>query len=316
MLCLSSQRIDTDFERAWAPVVGPIEHHIARFVSRGFLSEAPLEEKFDEKFRISDLKQMLDTRDIKIKGKKGEMIAALIDAMPAEEAATLVADVRIYRPTPEGQRRISGYVLQKEKAWKEMEAGALEILARGDVRKAWSRIAKYQSSQVQPEARWARGIPEPLLEEAAHLVRLEYDDLPLNEAQRRMAGAHLALSVLLGESFADAGKRMLRFTDGLFDWSQALMFLRPSPCGTEHEAGAAALAELYASTRIKEAHAACELDSLKSVRLGKGIKILPAHCLDCSICNGGKYQYEWSEIEALPRLPRQIGCQCSYAAWL
>ncbi|HEY3273081.1 MAG TPA: hypothetical protein VGJ92_04925, partial [Methanocella sp.] len=257
-----------------------------------------------------------EDRDIRIKGKKGEMIAALLGAIPPEEAALQVADVRLYRPTPAGRHRIESYLDLKEKTKAEMESETFALLLKGDIRRAGSRIARHQMSLMFPEPQWTRGVPEPLLVEAAHLIRFSYDDLPLDEAQRKAAGAHLAMSVLLGESPADAGKRLAAFTDGLFDWSQALAFSRPSPCGKEASSGAEPLPELYARTKIKEALAACELNSLKSDRLGKGIRILPVHCADCNICNGGKYQYEWSEIEALPRLPRQMGCHCTYAAWL
>jgi hypothetical protein len=50
LLCLSRQRIDLQMEQAWTPIVGPLEHNIARFVSRGFLEEAPLADKFDAKY--------------------------------------------------------------------------------------------------------------------------------------------------------------------------------------------------------------------------------------------------------------------------
>lgn len=316
LLCLSSQRIDMQTEQLWTPIVGPLEHNIARFVSRGFLEEAPLADKFDAKYRVADLKQLLESKDIKARGKKCEMIATLLDVMPPDGATVLVADVRLYRPTPAGRHRIESYLDYKERAKADMETEAFALVLKGDVRRAWSRIARHQTAQMFPDPAWTRGVPEPLLVEAGHLIRFSYDDLPLDAAQRKAAGAHLAMSVLMGESLADAGKRLTSFTDGLFDWSQALAFSRPSPCGKETLSGTESLPELYAMTRIKEAMAACELNSLKSDRLGKGIRILPVHCADCNICNGGKYQYEWSEIEALPRLPRQMGCQCSYAAWL
>jgi hypothetical protein len=316
LLSLSSQRIDMQTEQMWTPIVGPLEHNIARFISRGYIEEAPLEDKFDAKYRASDLKQMLESRDIKIKGKKSEMIAALLGSMPVEEAAALVTDVRLYRPTPSGRHRIESYLGQKEKARSDMQAEAFALLLKGDVRRAWSRIARYQMTLMFPDAIWTRGVPEPLLVEAGHLLRFSYDDLPLEPTQRKAVGAHLAMSVMMGESLADAGKRLAAYTSGLFDWSQALAFSQPSPCGKETMSDAKSLPELYATTRIKEALAACDLNSLMSDRLGKGIRILPAHCADCSICHGGKYQYEWSEINELPRLPRQMGCECSYSAWL
>jgi hypothetical protein len=264
LLSLSSQRIDMQTEQTWTPVVGPLEYNIARFVSRGFLEEAPIEAKIDTKYRVADIKQMLEGKNIKLKGKKGEMIAALLGASTPDEASALVADVRLYRPTPAGQHRIESYLNLKEKAKADMESEAFALLLKGDVRRAWSRIARYQTAQMFPDPIWTRGVPEPLIDEASHLIRFGYDDLPLDAAQRKAAGAHLAMSVLTGESFADAGRRLEKFTSGLFDWSQALAFSRPNPCGKDDPSVAESLPELYARTKIKEALAACELNSLKS----------------------------------------------------
>jgi hypothetical protein len=224
--------------------------------------------------------------------------------------------MRLYRPTPAGQHRIDSFIAMKEKSRQEMESETLSLLLKGDVRRAWTRIGRYQSMQMFPDPKWSRNIPEPLANEAECLLGLDYSDLPLDEPGRKHAGALLAYSVMLGESFAETGKRLAAYTDGLFDWAQAMAFMRPSPCGSEAETGPVSLTEMYATTRIKEALGHCELKSLKSERLGKGIRILPVHNVDCSVCHGGKYQYEWSEIDSLPILPRQVGCQCTYVAWL
>jgi signal transduction histidine kinase len=115
------------------------------------------------------------------------MIAAFIAAVSPADAEALVADVRLFRPTPAGSHRIESYVATKEKARQEMEADAMALLLRGDARRAWSRMGRYQMAQMFPDPKWTRGVPEPLLQEAACLMRLSYDDLPLDEAQRLAA---------------------------------------------------------------------------------------------------------------------------------
>lgn len=316
LLSLSRQRVDLEMEQKWTPIVGPLAQNIARFISKGLLEEASLQDKLDAKYRVADLKQMLEKKGVSCKGKKYEMIEAFVTFTPVDEAASLVADVRLYRATPAGQHRIDTHLAGKEKARLEMETEALQSLWRGDTRKAWARIAKYQADQILPDPKWSRPIPQPLQNEAGYLLSFAYNDLPLNEAQRKMVGAHLALSIMLGESFAESGRRLIKYTEGQFDWAQATAFHRPSPCGKDDACDAATLAEMYATTRIQEALASCELEGLMSDRLGKGIKILPVYGVDCSICHSGKYTYEWSEIDKLPKLPRQMGCQCTYAAWL
>jgi hypothetical protein len=116
LLCLSSQRTGMQTEQLWTPIVGPLEHNIARFVSRGFLEEAPLADKFEAKYWVADLKQLLEGKDIKAGGKKGEMVATLLEAMPPDGAAALVMDVRLYRPGVIASRHFS--LTKRKRTWK------------------------------------------------------------------------------------------------------------------------------------------------------------------------------------------------------
>lgn len=317
LLCLSRQRVDLAMEHAWTPVAGPLEHNIAMFISDGLLEEAALDEKIDARYKATEIKEMLDGRGIKAKGKKQEMITMLINSMTQAQAESLVADVRMFHLTDQGNLKIEAYKAASEKARREMESDAITLLTKGDVRKAWSRIGRYYEGQLSTDSKWTRPIPDILACEATHLLKMPFDDLPLTGLQRKELGAQLALAVLLGEPFEEAGKRMINYVNGAFDWGHALAFHMPNPCGCSSQPGdAEALAELYATTRILEALSVCELNSLKSFRTGKGIKVLPIHGNDCHVCHSGKFTYAWSELEQLPKLPRQIGCHCKYAAWL
>ena len=317
LLCLSRQRVDFTMEHAWTPVAGPLEYNIARFISDGLLEESSLDEKIDARYKAAEIKEMLDDRGIKAKGKKQEMITMLVNSMTQADAESLVADVRMFRLTEQGNRKIDGYRASLEKTRKEMESEAITCLTKGDVRKAWSRIARFYEGQLNTDSRWTRPIPDIQACEATHLLKMPYDDLPLAGLQRREVGAQLALSVLLGEHFEDAGKRLIAYIGNSFDWTQALAFHMPNPCGiSEDMTDAESLATRYATTRICEALTTCELTSLKAFHTGKGIKVLPIRGNDCNVCHSGKFTYAWSELEQLPKLPRQIGCHCTYAAWL
>ena len=317
LLCLSRQRVDIPMEQTWAPIAGPLEQNIAKFVSDGLLEDISVEGKIDAKYKVQEIRQMLESRGIKAKGKKQEMISVLLGSMPAEQAEALVSDIRMFGLTEAGIQKLEAYRAAKEKAWNAAESEAIALLVRGDARKAWARMARHFEGQLTNDPKWTKPVPDMLACEASYLVRMPYDDLPLTEYQRREFGAQLALSVLLGETFEDAGNRIGKFAGSGFEWGQVLLFSRPSPCGSA--AGtteATSLAELYATTRIHEALQKCGLNSLKSSKLGKGIKVLPVNGSECQVCHSGKYHYSWSELEQLPKLPRQMGCYCTYAAWL
>jgi len=323
LICLAELPVDERLQNTWMPIAGPLEHNIALFISEGLIEEASLKEKLESKFRVADIKALLEKHCIPAKGKKSELIAKFLDALPYATAAKEVADVRLYRATEEGRKRIYSYLRQKEMARKAMENEALVRLMKGDVVGAGQRIALYESRQVFPRGAgidWAKGMPETFLKIAGYLLAHDYEELPLLEAQRKEVGARLALSAMLGEPYAEAGKRILDVANGEFGWKVFGNVLRTDPCCGYAKAcnldDPLEVAQLYARMRLGEACMSLDLEKLSASRLGRGIRILPANGDRCISCTNGKQQYTWSEIKDLPRLPRHWGCQCTYAAWI
>src|SRR5271157_5765389 len=300
LMCLTKQQVDQNMSQAWTPIVGSLEQNIASFISEGLVEEASIEEKFDAKYRVADLKTLLERHSIPAKGRKNELIARYLDSIPLTTAANDVAGVRLYHATGKGKKSIDSYLNQKEMDRKMMEASAMAYLTNGDITRAGQRIALYESQQVFHRGTaidWTKGMPESYQKIAAYLIAYNYDELPLMESQRKEVGAKLALSVLLGESHDEAGRRILEVANCDLD--------------DPYE-----IAKLYATTRINEASTNVDLETLSAYRLGKGIRILPANNDNCVSCTRGKHQYLWSEIQNLPRLPKQWGCQCTYSAWI
>lgn len=322
LLCLSKRQVDSKVEDIWTPLLGSVQHQIARFLSDGYLEEASLEEKYDIKFRVAEVKQLLESHQIQAKGKKSDLIKKYVDTIPHDPASTLVADIRLYHLTKKGQSYIDAYVKQKESDRMSMETSALANLLKGDIVRAGACISLYESKQIFKRGTgidWLKGMPVSYLQSAAYLVSYRYDELPLMASQRKSIGALLALSVLLGESYEQAGARLMRISNGEFSWAVFGNVLRTNPCcgyaSTCDPDDPEAIATLYARMRISESHVYRDLEALASSHIGKGIRILPAngdHCLKCS----GKHHFLWSEIHSLPKLPKQWGCQCTYAVWI
>lgn len=323
LMSLTRQQVDQDLQQTWTPIVGSLEHNIALFTSEGLVEEASLEEKFDSKFRVADLKELLEKHHISAKGKKAELIAKYLDSIPHAAAAADVADVRLYRATAEGKKHLELYEKQKEVARKTMEMAAIAHLMSGDVIRAGQRIAQHETQQVfarGPGIDWSRGMPEPYLKLATYLLAHSYDELPLLENERKEVGARLSLSALLGETYAEAGKRILDVANGEFGWAVFANVLRTDPCcgyaKTCNLDDPLEVAQMYARMRMSEACTSHDLEKLATSRIGKGIRILQANGDRCMSCTMGKHQYSWDELQKLPRLPRHWGCQCTYAAWI
>ncbi len=325
LICLTKQQVDQELQQAWTPIVGSLEQNIALFCSEGLLEEASLEEKFDSKYRVVDIKSLLEKHQISVspKARKSEMIARYLDCIPANTASNEVADIRRYRLTGKGKKQVEFYIASKEMARKTMEASAMAYLMNGDTTRAGQRISLYESQQVFSRGQgidWSKGMPEAYLKLATYLVSHDYTELPMLETQRKEVGAKLALSALLGETYAEAGRRILDVSNGEFGWAVFGNVLRTNPCcgyaTTCNLDDPLEIAQLYARMRMGEACTNMDLEKLSALKLGKGIKILPANGNHCITCTRGKHQYSWSEIQSLPRLPKQWGCLCTYSAWI
>jgi hypothetical protein len=246
---------------------------------------------------------------------------ALLKVLPAVEVTRLVGDLILYHATPSGQQVIDAYLEEKCRAWAAVEADALAFLVKGDSHQAARRIAEHEAQQVFPSGLgidWSHGMPTAYLLQAVYLVKQSYDDLPLEEDQRRLVCAHLALSALLGSSFSDASKRLLSVTAGQFSCPSLAQFLQGDPQGSyagdfvgEDDPGS--LAYLYAYTRLREATEMVNLRELVSAHFGQGIEI--RHDGGCKVCDSGKHKFRWSEFRSIPKLPRHWGCDCSYEEW-
>ena len=314
LIRVTKQPVDAAMQAAWAPLVGSVADNVMRFVRSGLLEEATPLEKISCKFRVADLKPLLKQHGAKTSGKKAELIATFLKVLPTDDVTRLVGDMKLYHATALGQRAIDAYLEDQRRAWEAVETDTLACLLKGDVNTACRRIAEYDARQVFP----SHGTLTASLDQAVYLLMHSYADLPLPENQRRLVGAHLALSALLGSGYEDASRRLLAVTSGAFSCPALDEFLRGDPAGSyagdfAGEDGAS-VAYLYAFSRLREATEATKLRELVSAHFGQGIEI--RHDGGCRICDRRKHKYRWSEIGAIPKLPLHWGCDCSYEAWM
>ena len=315
----------------WSPIVGSLERKVDRFLEDGLLEDVSISERLCCVYGVAELKELLKEKGVKPKGKKSDLIDALIVALGAENISELVKHVQLYRLTEPGQEQLDAFEKRKTIERARMEELALLSLVKGDMKRAAEIVSQHEAGKV-----FQRGMStgaagggfrffEADLQAALFLVKYEYEDLPLSPDRRRRVGAALALSKLLGESTFDAGRRLLELAEGEFRCPSLSGPLMDSRCRVEsyeidpdmpQEIAELQAPELYARTRLFEANSYCQLRELKTDRTGRGVSILPHDEQACTICLGGRLDYSWSEIGKLPRLPRDWGCGCSYLAWI
>ncbi len=320
---LPRTQIDMRLAELWEPLVGQLDSIVKRFLRDGLIEEAGILEKLEVSHKVPDLKRILSERGIKPKGKKTDLAAQVVEVLRPADADALLRSVRLYRATERGQQVINEYLKRKRRRRERMESDALGMLLSGDIDGAGRRVARYESGQVFPRGvglEWSRGMPRRTVEQAKWLVGHSYDDLDLDNEHRRLVGAQLALSDMLGEGTEKAGKRILNTIGREFSCRPLEEFLRQEPCGG-YASGRdpekpADLAELYAHTKLFEASAVTMLAEYRSLHFAKGIEITRADD-GCRMCDKGKVErYTWNQRHKIPKLPRHWGCRCVYSAWL
>ena len=156
-----------------------------------------------------------------------------------------------------------------------------------------------------------------------YLHDFSYADLELPEEKRKAIGRMLASSFRSGDPPEKIAPRLLKETGGKFSCAPLSNFMK-SNHGSRFVKNysvdsVADVCFLYIHTRFFEAENYEELNRLKVVASGIspaiGIMIVNVPG-ECTQCNAVKLTYTWSEVEAIPTLPRHWGCRCVYELWI
>lgn len=129
---------------------------IKRYRRQGLLEEASLSEYLDYKYRISELRQLLDQRGLGTEGPKSELIARLIDA-DAAGMRTGMRDLRLLRCTDRGRTIASQFLAQEKESRARLESEVLTALLRARLREATQQVAAFEAGQALPrtvDSRW------------------------------------------------------------------------------------------------------------------------------------------------------------------
>ncbi|QQR70876.1 MAG: SAP domain-containing protein [Methanolinea sp.] len=92
----------------------PLEKAIEAFLKEGLLRVANLQEKMDAKFKLTDLKPLLKTRNLPVTGKKNLLIDRLIQA-DREAIESLVTDVNVLICSDKGKLIAEDYLKKNGK---------------------------------------------------------------------------------------------------------------------------------------------------------------------------------------------------------
>ncbi|MCG3180945.1 MAG: hypothetical protein BIFFINMI_03310 [Phycisphaerae bacterium] len=122
---------------------------IARFLREGTLEPAGLSEVMSHKFKVPDLKAMLRSNNLKLSGRKDELIRRLIES-DEQAMAAATSDVKLLRCTNAALPMVEAYLADEKAKREEAERGVLDALTRRDFAQAVRRLLAFEAAQVFP----------------------------------------------------------------------------------------------------------------------------------------------------------------------
>lgn len=122
---------------------------IKGFVKDGMLEPAELTQLMDFKFKVSELKSMLKNRQLKMSGRKVNLIDRLIENdAPGMEKAT--NDISVFKCSEGGKILVNDYLYKAKEERERAEKIALNLLKERSFKKSVEVVARYEASQVFP----------------------------------------------------------------------------------------------------------------------------------------------------------------------
>lgn len=141
------QHAHTDY---WTPVL----HEeptcaIKRFIDEGMLEPLDISSRMHLKFNVSDLKEMLKKRGLKVSGNKTVLVDRLLENdLPAMES--IAEENETYKCTPDGVSIAQTYLTAQTETKLKIENEIICLLKERQFKKALRTIADHELSQVFP----------------------------------------------------------------------------------------------------------------------------------------------------------------------
>lgn len=281
----------------WKSVLkeGPKEA-IQRFVEDKMLEPASLAELVDFKFKASELKDMLKARQLKVSGRKPELIARLVESdMEGMVAAT--SDVQLLRCTPEAARIAEKYVARQDERRATTENEVLRLLERRDYVKAVRAVVAFEATQVFPRG---LGIDWSNYDGSSDIKALK----TIFETKPRILDD--INNDLLENLRVSAGMMQLWGTNRAAPWLS-----EDFTTGIHLDADSAArMLVFYAShLRVMEQYKEAGVRTAEVMAVGDNLT-----CSACHAINGKKYRLEAALELPYANCTCEIGCRCTTVA--
>lgn len=120
---------------------------IQRFLKEGLIEQAELAGLLSHKYKVTELKELLRERDLKVSGRKAALIERLIEADP-NAMKKAVHGLSILQCTAEGREVAEQYKAEERAKREQVEQHVFQALQQGEFKEASQAVAAYEAQQV------------------------------------------------------------------------------------------------------------------------------------------------------------------------
>jgi hypothetical protein len=138
-------------EENWSTALGrPLKNTINDFVKRGLITEANSKQKLLFSLRISDMKDLLRTNNLKLSGNKEELAERIMEKLPAECEKMVASKSDIFICTEKGRNIAQEHKTKIEMKRKEAEEKVKDFLKENKVKEAADTVNQFYFSLPGP----------------------------------------------------------------------------------------------------------------------------------------------------------------------
>jgi len=307
------------------PILRENEPLIKRLFSKGFLRFSTLQENLKREFLLPELKEILKENDLKVSGKKDDLIERIISNINPEKLQNPKSKIERILLTEMGREFVN---LETERFNKELEEfynKIYKLLFEKKFEEAFKLVSLLYDYSLKPFGfgkDWSQGFSENEMKTTKLLREFNFSEGLLNngieEIRSELATYNLFKSNYFG-NFKIEDRIIQKFPD--FESRYIKEYLEDQPDGLAggfNPTNQKDIVKLFVHYIQFTCYNKTELEQLLTFRdkpfYGyKGVEVISNDTNRCQRCREiGSKKYSWREFSKIPKIPFYPGCICIY----
>lgn len=322
---------NTYVENIFRDLVPNLNNKIQNYVDSDILRISNFKDNLFNEFIVKELKEILKTKELKVTGKKKELVERILENFEQSEITNPKLNIRKFSLTNRGKETVENYESKFESELVKFQKDVYDLLYVLEYDKAFDVVANFYASYPFPLgfSNWSSGFITRDKDKTIYLRGLnlnKYDD-KIDEDMNSILCTELATYNLFSYNYFNKYEIVEKFNKYLPDFNPKLIedFLKNTPTGLFRfytNPSVKDRIEMFIHFIMNKAHNVSELREIKKDEnthsFYKGVSII-RNRKDCSLCseiNGEMQNFKWKELDSLPKLPIYPGCTCLYVRYI